>query len=113
MNINFMLLYWKPVVEIVILWFVIYHIMLFFEGTRAINVLKGIIVLVLAFLLIQVFKLDNLDWLMTKLLGISVLALLVIFHPEIRQGLARLGQRHIFGTALAEEELDPILKQIS
>jgi len=113
MNLDFMLSYWKPVIEISILWFVIYHIMLFFEGTRAINVLKGIIVLVLAFLLIQVFKLDNLDWLLTKLLGVSVLALLVIFHPEIRQGLARLGQRHLFVPLLREEDLDIMLQGVS
>ena len=112
MNLNLLLFYWKPALEISILWFVIYHIMLFFEGTRAINVLKGIIVLVLAFLLIQVFKLDSLDWLMTKLLGISVLALLVIFHPEIRQGLARLGQRHLFVPPLRGEDLDFMLQEI-
>jgi len=110
--INLLLQYWQPIVEILILWFVIYHIMLFFVGTRANNVLKGIIVLVLAFLLIQVFKLDILDWLLTKLLGISVIALLIIFHPEIRQGLARLGQRHLFGPNLHEEDLDHMLKEI-
>jgi DNA integrity scanning protein DisA with diadenylate cyclase activity len=32
---------WKPLAEIAILWFVIYHIMLFFEGTRAVQVLRG------------------------------------------------------------------------
>jgi diadenylate cyclase len=38
--------------------------------------------------------------------------LLIIFHPEIRQGLARLGQHHLFVPALREEELDNILKVI-
>jgi len=103
---------WHQIVEIIILWFVIYHIMLFFVGTRANNALKGIIILVLAFLLIQVFKLDVLDWLLTKLLGISVIALLIIFHPEIRQGLARLGQRNLFGPNLREEDLDNMLREI-
>lgn len=107
------LLYWKPIVEILILWFVVYHLLLFFEGTRAINVLRGIIVLLLAFFLIQRLDLQVLEWLFTKLLGISVIAILIIFHPEIRQGLARLGQRHIFTATLREEELEQALREIS
>lgn len=86
--------------------------MLFFEGTRAIQVLRGIIILLVAFLLFQKLGLEILNWLLTKLFAISVIAILIIFHPEIRQGLARLGQRHLFSTSLREEELDYILKQI-
>jgi diadenylate cyclase len=104
--------FWKPIVEILILWFMIYHIMLFFEGTRAIQVLRGIVILLLAFFLFQRLDLKILDWLLTKLFGISVIAILIIFHPEIRQGLARLGQRHFFGTALREEELEHMLQEI-
>jgi diadenylate cyclase len=86
--------------------------MLFFEGTRAIQVLRGIIVLLFVFFLFQKLDLEILDWIFRKLFAISVIALLIIFHPEIRQGLARLGQRQLFGTTLKEEDLDYILKQI-
>jgi diadenylate cyclase len=103
----------KPAIEILILWTVIYHILLFFEGTRAIQVLRGIIILLLAFLLFQKLGFEILNWLLTKLFAISIIAILIIFHPEIRLGLARLGQRHLFGTALREEELDYILKEIA
>lgn len=103
---------WKLIIEILILWFVIYHIMLFFEGTRAIQVLRGIIILLLAFFLFQKLNLTILDWILTKLFGISVIAILIIFHPEIRQGLARLGQRQIFGTILREEDLNYMLNEI-
>lgn len=112
MNIPNLIYTWKPLLEIAILWFVIYHIMLFFEGTRAIHVIRGIIILLLAFLIFQKLGLDVLDWLLSKLFGISVIAILIIFHPEIRQGLARLGQRHLFAPPLREEELDRMLKEI-
>lgn len=112
MNIPNIIYLWKPLIEILILWLVIYHIMLFFAGTRAIQVLRGIIIVLVAFLLFQKLGLEVLDWLLTKLFAISVIAILVIFHPEIRQGLARLGQRHLFATTLREEELDYILKEI-
>lgn len=113
MSILYNIVYmWRPIVEIAILWLVIYHILLFFEGTRAIQVLRGIIVLLVAFFLFQKLGLTELSWLLTKMFGISVIAILIIFQPEIRQGLARLGQRHFFGTQLKEEELDYMLKEI-
>jgi len=106
-------LFWKPLVEVAILWFVIYHIMLFFEGTRAIQVLRGIVILLAAFFVFQRLDFTVLDWILTKLFGISIIAILIIFHPEIRQGLARLGQRHLFIPTLREEEWDYLLKEIS
>jgi len=103
---------WKPAIEILILWFVIYHILIFFEGSRAIQVLRGIIILLLAFFLFERMNFQVLDWLLTNLFGTSVIAVLIIFHSEIRQGLARLGQRQLFGTVLREEELSQMLKEI-
>lgn len=104
---------WKPVLEIAILWFMLYHILIFFEGSKALQVLRGITILLVAFLLFQRLNLTILEWLLTKLFGISVIAILVIFHPEIRHGLARLGQRHLFSPALREKELDHILKEVT
>jgi diadenylate cyclase len=111
-ELNIFLL-WKPIIEITILWFVIYQIMLFFTGTRAINALRGVLLLLIAFFLFQRLNLNILDWLLTKLFGISVIALLIIFQPEIRRGLAQLGQRHIFASTLQEEDFDRMLKEIS
>lgn len=104
---------WKPLVEILILWFVIYHIMLFFVGTRAINALRGIIIILVAFFLFQRLNFEVLDWLFTKLFAISVIAMMVVFHPELRQGLAKLGQRNLlFAGVLKEEKLEYVLKQV-
>jgi len=102
----------KPFIEIAILWFVIYEIMLFFEGTRAVHVLRGIVILLVAFFVFQVLGLERINWLFTKLFAISIIAFLVIFHPEIRQGLGNLGRQHLFGTVLKEEEIDYISKEI-
>jgi diadenylate cyclase len=105
--------YWKTIVEVIILWVMIYHILLFFEGTRAVQVLRGIVILVVAFFVFQRLNFQVLDWLLTKLFGISVIAFLIIFHPEIRQGLAHLGQRHPFSTALREEDLLLALQEVA
>jgi len=104
---------WEPIFEVIVLWIIIYHVLLFFEGTRALQVLRGIVIVFLAFFLFQRFNFKVLDWLLTKLFGISVIAVFIIFQPEIRQGLARLGQRSLFGSSLREEEIDLVLKEIS
>lgn len=112
---NFFIVYWsvlKPIFEISILWFVFFRIMIFFEGTRAGQVWKGIFILVVAFFLAQKLGLNTLDWLLTKLFAISVIAIIVIFQPELRFGLARLGQPHLFAPGLQEEEIDELIRQL-
>lgn len=104
---------WKIILEISILWFVIYQIMLFFAGTRALRVVRGIIILLILFFVVQRLDLERLEWLLTKLFALSVLGLLIIFQPEIRQGLARLGRHYLFILPLREEELDYMLKEIA
>jgi diadenylate cyclase len=104
MNPSLMLMHWKIILEIAILWFIIYHVMLFFEGTRAIQLVRGIAIILVASFVLQRLGLHRLDWLFKNLFATSVIAVLIIFHPEIRSGLARLGQRHIFTTQLREEE---------
>ena len=74
---------WKLVVEIAILWFIIYHVLRFFERTKALYVFRGIITLLAAFFLFQKLDLQVLSWLLNKLFGISVIAILIIFHPAI------------------------------
>lgn len=110
---NNIILYWKPALEIAILWFIIYRIMLFFEGTRALHALKGIIILLLAYLISQRFDFFVLNWLFNKMFAISVIAILIIFQPEIRQGLAFLGKRQIFRYNPKEGDSDNFIKELS
>ncbi|MCU0665947.1 MAG: diadenylate cyclase CdaA [Candidatus Omnitrophica bacterium] len=103
---------WQMILEILILWFIIYSIILFFYGTRAIQVLRGIVLIMFAFFVFQKLNLQVVDWIFTKLFAISVIAILIIFHPEIRHGLARLGQQHLFGATLRDEDVDSMLDQV-
>lgn len=103
----------KPVIEIGILWFIFYGILVFFQGTRAFQVLKGIILLVVAFFVFQKLGLETLNWLLTKVFAISIISVLIIFQPELRQGLAKLGQRHLFSLLLVEQEIVAIIDEIA
>lgn len=103
----------KPFAEIVVMWVVFYRILVFFEGTRAFQVLKGITYIVLAFLLSQILGFNTLNWLLTKFFGISIIAVVIIFQQELRQGLARLGQQHLFRLDLEESEVIALVDEIS
>jgi diadenylate cyclase len=103
----------KTILEIIILWAVFYRVLVFFEGTRSFQVLKGLTYLVMAFLLSQVLGFQTLNWLLTKFFAISIIALLIIFQQELRQGLARLGQQHLFSVSLAESEILALVEDIT
>jgi diadenylate cyclase len=94
--LEFFLSYWEMVLEILILWGVYYLLYLLLKGTVAEQVLKGIILITIVVMLTRGVNLVIINWLLTRLLAISVLAFLIIFQPEIRRGLARLGRFGIF-----------------
>ncbi|MBF0485014.1 MAG: TIGR00159 family protein [Candidatus Omnitrophica bacterium] len=103
----------KPFLEILILSYVIYRILVFFQGTRAFQVLKGVTYLLVCFFLSQLLGFDTLNWLLTKFFAISILVFVIIFQQEIRQGLARLGQGHLFTVFLEESELIALIDELT
>lgn len=86
----------KIVLEIIILWYVIYMILLFVKGTRSEQLLKGLLIVGIIFIVTQQLGLEAINWILTRLFPISVIALLIIFQPELRRGLAQLGQLGIY-----------------
>ncbi len=102
-----------PTIEILILWFVFYNILVFFEGTRAFQVLKGVLYLLLAFIVSKLLQFNTLNWLLTKFFGISIIAFMIIFQQELRNGLARLGQRHLFNVGLEEADIVAVIEHIA
>jgi diadenylate cyclase len=101
---------WTGLVEILILAAVFYYLLKFFRGTRGSAILTGVVILFIA--LIAVTKFSNLpvlNWLLQKLIVYLALTLVVIFHPEIRRALARLGRQGNFLATKARKALaDPI-----
>lgn len=98
----------KFIIEIAILWFVFYMLLLFVKGTRAVQVLKGIIIIVLVFLVTKELRLETINWILSKLFTISIIAFVIIFQPELRRGLARIGQFGMFSGQ--QQTLDEIVK---
>lgn len=92
--------FWKAFLEIGFIWALVYFTIRFFQGTRAVQVLVGLIVLVILFNVAKFFELSTINWILTKLFAVGVLAFLIIFQPELRRGLARLGQNTVFSPFL-------------
>lgn len=92
--------WWKTLVEIGFIWVIIYFLIRFLQGTRAIQVLIGLLILMVIFNIAKIFGLTTINWVLTKLFAVGVLAFLILFQPELRRGLARIGQNTVFGSFL-------------
>jgi len=91
------------VVDILLVAFIIYQLLALIKGTRAALMLIGVAALALAFYLSHVGELATLNWLVSRLLPYAAFALIVVFAPEIRQALARLGRRLTLSRAQSSE----------
>lgn len=96
---------WRPAVEILILAAGIYYVLVFLRGTRAAPVVVGFLALVLSlFAAAAVLKLQVLTWMLGAGTAFLSLAALIIFQPEIRRLLARVGNLPMFQSAQEQRE---------
>lgn len=94
----------KDAIDILIVTYIIYHLILLVRGTRAVQLLKGILVLVVIWAASTWFDLYTLKWLMNQMFTFGVLAIFIIFQPELRRALEQLGRGKLFGRTTADEE---------
>lgn len=103
---------WRPAVEIMILTVGIYYALRFIRGTRGAPVVTGFMVVLLAFVLVSfLLKLKVLQYLLGAFSAFFILAVLVIFQPELRRMLAELGNLPLFATAHEQRENIEIIIQ--
>lgn len=102
--------HWQSAVEIFLLSIVIYFILRFIRGTRGARVLLGLVTLLLLFTVIsQQFGLKTIAWLLEHFFEFIVVALVVIFQPELRRVLAEIGSQPIYFTTSHERAVIDIL----
>ncbi len=96
------------VIDIMIVTYVIYKLILLVRGTRAVQLLKGIFVVIITWLLSIWFHLNTLKWMMNQMFTFGVLAIIIIFQPELRRALEQLGRGKLFSRSSSsmEEEQD-------
>ena len=101
---------WQDGIEIVLFTFIIYRFFLFIRGRKTQGVFYGLLLLLIVGFLAQFLKLYTISWVFKNLFAIWVIALLIVFQPELRSGLARLGRNPFFIPPQEGEVIDEIVK---
>ncbi|QHW32714.1 TIGR00159 family protein [Paenibacillus rhizovicinus] len=94
----------KDIIDISVVSYIIYKLILLVRGTKAVQLFKGILVLVVTWAISTWFDLYTLKWLMNQMFTLGVFAVLVIFQPELRRALEQLGRGKLFGRTSVEEQ---------
>lgn len=88
------------IVEIAILAVFIYQLMRWIKDTRAWMLLKGILSIGLFTLVASIFRMDTILWLISKIISVGIIAVVIVFQPELRKALEQLGRKNILTSAL-------------
>src|SRR5207249_6972708 len=87
---------WTAVLDIVIVAAIIYQLLVFIKGTRAVQMALGLALIVVFFYFARWIALETVSWMLTNVLPYFVFAIIVIFQHEIRRALVRFGQVPLF-----------------
>ena len=98
--------------DIFIVAFLLYKMFGYIKETRAQQLFRGILLLVLAFIFSQVLNLNLLNWLLTRLITVGLIAIVVIFQPEIRRALEQIGRRGLFRSRFRDIDKEEALATV-
>ncbi|PYR86384.1 MAG: TIGR00159 family protein [Acidobacteria bacterium] len=88
---------WTAVLDIVVVAVIIYQLLVFIKGTRAVQMALGLALIVVFFYFSRWIALETVSWMLTNILPYFVFVIIVIFQHEIRRALVRFGQAPLFG----------------
>lgn len=83
------------VVEIIIIAFLLYYMLVWIKNTRAWTLLKGLMIVLLFVLVAALFQMNTIIWIARNTVNVLVIALVVIFQPEMRKALENLGRKNL------------------
>lgn len=94
---------YSDILEIIILAFVVYHLMLWIRNTRAWSLMKGILVMIFFIFVATILHLDTILYLVNRGLGALLIAMAVVFQPELRRALEQLGEKRLLSSLIPFE----------
>ena len=89
---------WVDCVEILLITFLVYHILVWIKNTRAWSLLKGFMVIAGFILVAAFFEMNTILWIAQNAFGVAVTAVVVILQPELRKALEELGRKNIISS---------------
>ena len=106
----------SDIFDILIVSYLIYKVVVFFKNTRAFQLLKGIILLLLTTQLSELLKLNTLGFILRNTMQVGLLALVILFQPEIRRALSKVGSKRFkflnFEENIEQDEIQYAVAQI-
>ncbi len=102
----------NDILDILIVSIIIYYLLKFLSGTRGWQILIGISLILLVWLFAKILKLQTVVWIFDNIWSIGLFLLIVVFQPELRRGLAKLGESGIFSfiTPSQKKVIDDIIR---
>ncbi len=82
------------IVEILIIAFLVYHMLVWMRNTRIWSLMKGIVVIVVFIIIAALFNMNTILWIVQNVLSIAVIAVVVVLQPELRRALEQLGRKN-------------------
>ena len=103
------------IIDIVVVAYFLYRLYLMLKNTRAATLVKGLLVLVGFMIICRAMNLHVISWLLEKSMTVIMVALPVVFQPELRRALEQIGRGKLFrkGSELDEQELDAMLDDVA
>ena len=95
----------SDIAEILIIAFFLYHIILWMKTSRAWTLLKGILVIIIFALIAYLCKFTTILWIAGKTINVALIAVVVIFQPELRKALEQLGNKRYLAGLLQFDDL--------
>ena len=91
---------YSDVLEILILSILIYHILIWIKNTKAWNLLKGLVVILVFILIAAIMEMNTIIWIVQNVFSIAVIAIIIVLQPELRRALEELGKKNIMNGLL-------------
>lgn len=96
---------WTDVVEIIIISFLIYRILVWIRNTKAWSLMKGIIVIMMFILVAAIFGMTTILWIAKNIISVAITAIVVVFQPELRKALESIGRKNVLASLFPLEGL--------
>ncbi len=87
---------WLDVIDVIIIAYIFYRLILIIRGTRAEQLVKGLVLLLLAMIISDKIGLNTLHWMLRQLMTVGLIAIPIVFQPELRRALEQLGRGRFF-----------------
>lgn len=107
---------WRSVVDIVVVAAILYQFLMLIKGTRAVQLIKGLVVMLIISYLAERLRLTTISWLLSRIWNMLFIALPVVFQPELRRALEQLGRGKFFTrhpSALGNEVFDKVIEEMA